>query len=519
MNNVLLIADRPGWAFDIIAQSLASKLEKWSIHISYIVDIRAAPDTFDIRQFDLVYIFNWYDAIRYAPLFQGFNADKICVGVHSLESWRKRNWSTELTSKICNLFGGTGYISQEIGNQLKLSNGCYTPNGVDPDKFPRRRKSPLYPLKCLWVGNPDSGHHGNIKGYDDYVKPVLDALSPEVELLVACPDNFYEHDQMSQFYDKGHVLVCMSESEGCPLPVLEAMHSGLPVISTSVGVVPELVVDGKSGWIIERKREELTRVLRMLMLSPEQLNATAEDAFIAASDWTEERMADHYSNLFNIALARSENHGSLSNDDLEQTIFTLPSEKIGEILKTWYSAEIRACALEANTDLSNIMDSFDTGRFKPKSNYINSTLRSLGFFILGSNCEKLYHLELGYGEIPALLRGRSISQIVLQDKTSREFLSTEAGIAIANRFALNLGNTTSNCGNHIEETKGIVAPRSPEKLLQHLQATARSQYDYIFVGGNLPSPIDYLCSLNKIDDCWQLLHVENNAAVFGKRVD
>ena len=41
-----------------------------------------------------------------------------------------------------------------------------------------------------------------------------------------------------------------------PYPVLEAMHVGRPVISTDVGIVPE-VVNRKNGWIIERNRSSL----------------------------------------------------------------------------------------------------------------------------------------------------------------------------------------------------------------------------------------------------------------------
>ena len=41
------------------------------------------------------------------------------------------------------------------------------------------------------------------------------------------------------------------------MPVIESMHTGRPVISTNVGVVPELVRNGKNGWIIERNRSSL----------------------------------------------------------------------------------------------------------------------------------------------------------------------------------------------------------------------------------------------------------------------
>jgi glycosyltransferase involved in cell wall biosynthesis len=46
------------------------------------------------------------------------------------------------------------------------------------------------------------------------------------------------------------VFVLSSDYEGNPLAVLEAMASGVPVVSTAVGGVPELVADGVSGLLV-----------------------------------------------------------------------------------------------------------------------------------------------------------------------------------------------------------------------------------------------------------------------------
>ncbi|WP_205698104.1 glycosyltransferase family 4 protein [Conexibacter sp. SYSU D00693] len=58
----------------------------------------------------------------------------------------------------------------------------------------------------------------------------------------------------------GFDVFCLSSvprSEGMPTVILEAMAAGVPVLSTDVGAVRELVADGETGIVVEPERPEL----------------------------------------------------------------------------------------------------------------------------------------------------------------------------------------------------------------------------------------------------------------------
>lgn len=52
-------------------------------------------------------------------------------------------------------------------------------------------------------------------------------------------------------------LLLASDYEGCPLSVIEAMAAAVPVVTTRVGGVDELVVEGETGFVVEPGRPDL----------------------------------------------------------------------------------------------------------------------------------------------------------------------------------------------------------------------------------------------------------------------
>lgn len=65
------------------------------------------------------------------------------------------------------------------------------------------------------------------------------------------------HDVIHQYYQAADIFTLPSYSEGLPLSILEAMASNTSVIASNVGGIPEIIEDGKSGFIVPPKNIEV----------------------------------------------------------------------------------------------------------------------------------------------------------------------------------------------------------------------------------------------------------------------
>jgi glycosyltransferase involved in cell wall biosynthesis len=71
-------------------------------------------------------------------------------------------------------------------------------------------------------------------------------------------------------FARAGIFILPSHVENMPVSLMEAMAAGLPVVASTVGAVPEMVEDGKTGFLIEpHDTEGLATRLAQLLRDPE----------------------------------------------------------------------------------------------------------------------------------------------------------------------------------------------------------------------------------------------------------
>lgn len=115
-----------------------------------------------------------------------------------------------------------------------------------------------YPHIHLWIVGPDKGD-----GTLEKVKQAIAALQldQQIEIVGGVPKA-----EVPAWMDKADILLNTTNVDNTPVSLIEAMASGLCIVSTNVGGIPALVHDGQEGLLVPaedagRMAEAVVRVM------------------------------------------------------------------------------------------------------------------------------------------------------------------------------------------------------------------------------------------------------------------
>jgi glycosyltransferase involved in cell wall biosynthesis len=124
----------------------------------------------------------------------------------------------------------------------------------------------------------------------------------------------YVSDQrrLADWYRAADLFVHTARADTFPNTILEALASGLPVVATGVGGIPEQIADGRTGRLVGLEDDEgLAAAIASLLDDPaERARMGSEAAADAHARFAVERMVGDYSAWFEEILAESKSDSS-----------------------------------------------------------------------------------------------------------------------------------------------------------------------------------------------------------------
>lgn len=283
---VLLVPDQPGWAFDHRTKDLLA--QRWA-DIQFSSKYQAEIHASEHNNYDLIYPLSLSIARRLHQ--KGIPLERMATGITSLRVLEKqiidkKKFRPDFLDFIKNLRGINAW-SDEIVQLFKPHCPIFkTRIGIDESLFrPGEKNNRSSVFTVGWVGRIDGAEHRELKGYDIVLK-ALKGLDLKF-VTRTFKEHYVPRVKMVQFYQRLDCFICSSRSEGLPNPVLEAAACGVPIITTKVGIIPELILHQKNGIIVPRTSEAIRKQVQYLMQYPNErytLGTNIRKTIVA--DWT-----------------------------------------------------------------------------------------------------------------------------------------------------------------------------------------------------------------------------------------
>jgi len=288
---ILQVADRPGWAIDRLSKPLTQmRFENIQMDMAYVNTSRKflptgytpIDEVVDYQpekclDYDLIHFH--IPMVTYDSRFKTLNPKtRKVLTVHNEYYFRedemeKRDKQLIDWSLFDDIIAPTKYCYEEMKKKHKRVH--YVPHGIDLKQFNYSGEAPE-PKTIGYVGRIMKHKRFGILlnackfvdlkvvacGYIDKLnvwKNAMEEASPRNYVFYT----FLPESQLSSFYGSMVLFTCLSEPkiEVGPLPVLEAMACGVPVISTEVGWAKDWCKHGENIWFIEEETAKDSRKL------------------------------------------------------------------------------------------------------------------------------------------------------------------------------------------------------------------------------------------------------------------
>jgi len=127
------------------------------------------------------------------------------------------------------------------------------------------------------------------------LEKLINKLGLQSKILLT---GFVEHNKLADVYNSADVFVFSSTTETQGLVILEALSSGLTVLTVNDKVFAEFIEDGVSGFIVEKKETIFAQKLQKILQDEDLRVRISKEARIQALKFSLAEIAKKFENLY-----------------------------------------------------------------------------------------------------------------------------------------------------------------------------------------------------------------------------
>jgi len=247
-------------------------------------------------------------------IFKAKYSPKIIIGIYEIPHGLLALLTSKILRKpnVVSIIGNPAYAKIRKGIRLKLTNwilkncdnitvtGNYSKNylikqGFDSSKIfilpntlnfePFNKQNGLKKYDIINIGRICEEKHieniiyiiAKLKQVIPNIKAGIGGIGPKKEFLVHLAKEldlglnidftgYIPDENLSDFYNSGRIFVLTSETEGFPRTIIQAAACGIPVVSSNVGDISDIIDNGNNGFLINNYNDTETYSQRIYQL-------------------------------------------------------------------------------------------------------------------------------------------------------------------------------------------------------------------------------------------------------------
>ena len=142
---------------------------------------------------------------------------------------------------------------------------------------------------------------------DGELRPAMMHLAKELQI-----ENVVEfvglQNDVFPWLHSADLFLLPSKYEGTPMSIVEAMGTGLPIIATSVGGIPDMLENGNDAILIGNRQSEILEALERFYSSEQLRKTCGQNAKIKSINFSSSTMAKSYLAVYSSEAERTKPH-------------------------------------------------------------------------------------------------------------------------------------------------------------------------------------------------------------------